>query len=84
MRSFSNAPVFIVVTGSNSIIETSSSAIGLCSTPLGTMIISFSWIVYVLSLNAIFKVPSRTKNISSSSSCLCQINSPLIFASLIC
>ena len=42
--SFSIFPVFNVLSGSKSIIDTSSFAIGLCSTPFGTMINSFSFI----------------------------------------
>ncbi len=84
VRSLSVSPVFNVVAGSKSITETSFSATGLCSVPFGTIKNSFLWITIVLSRSSIFKTPSSTKNISSSSSCLCQTNSPLNFASLTC
>jgi hypothetical protein len=57
VSSFTLLPVFKVPAGSKSITDTSCPATGLCSTPLGIMINSFSLILAILSLNSISSVP---------------------------
>ena len=71
------SPVFSVPFGSKKRTSTSSFAKGLCSTPFGTITNSPASIVRISVFSSMNNRPERTRNSSSSLSCLCQMKSPL-------